>query len=125
MRNKNAIKSYEGVDEKRINQEKKKHNGIRRADVDKNLRSNRFLAFGSEGKRVFAKKKTLVKVLAILFTEFWNLLNTAFKKTSKTTFKRFKLLNLKPKDREIRTILGLSLKDLASTCNVRETDEAE
>ena len=37
---------------------------MRRAEADKNVRSILFLALGSEGKRVFIQKITLVKVLA-------------------------------------------------------------
>ena len=57
-RNKNAMKQYESSEEKRINEEKRKFNGMRRMEADKKLRSILFLALGSEGKRVFTQKKT-------------------------------------------------------------------
>ena len=38
-RNKNAMKQYDSADEKRINEEKRKFNGMRRTEADKKLRS--------------------------------------------------------------------------------------
>ena len=60
-RNKNAMKQYESAEEKRINEEKRKFNGMRRTEADKKLRSILFLALGSEGKRVFTQKKPRIK----------------------------------------------------------------
>ena len=70
-RNKNAMKQYEAAEEKRINEEKRKFNGLRRTEADKKLLSIFFLVQGSEGKKVFTQKNTRVKILAISFTEFW------------------------------------------------------
>ena len=46
-RNGNAMKWYEAAEEKRINEEKRKFNGMRRMEADKKLRSILFLAPGS------------------------------------------------------------------------------
>ena len=51
-RNKSAMKQYEFAEEKRINEEKRKFNGMRRTEADKKLRLILFLVLGSEGKRV-------------------------------------------------------------------------
>ena len=123
--NKNSVKPYEAAEEKRINEEKKKFNAMRRAEADKKLSSILYCALGSEGKRVFAKKNPRVKLLAISFTEFWSLLDQAFNKFTNTTFERYKLLNRKQKDRESFEQTWGALVDLANTCNIRETDEAE
>ena len=93
------MKQYESAEEKRINEEKRKLNGIRRTEADKKLRSVLFLALGSEGKRVFTQKKPRVKILAIIFSEFWTLLDAAFNKPPITTLERYKLFNRKQKDR--------------------------
>ena len=41
------MKQYEAADEKRINEEMKKFNGMKPAEADKKLRSILFLALGS------------------------------------------------------------------------------
>ena len=51
-RKKNAIKQYEAAEEERIIEEKRKFNGM----SDKKLCSILFLALGSKGKSVFARK---------------------------------------------------------------------
>ena len=84
-RNKNATKQYEAAEEKRINEEKRKFNGMRQTEADKKLRSILFLALGSEGKRVFTQKNPRVKILAISLTQFWTLLDAAFNKPPNTT----------------------------------------
>ena len=124
-RNKSTMKQYESAEEKRINEEKRKFNGMRRTEADKKLRSILFLALGSEGKRVFTQKNPRVKILAISFSEFWTLLDAAFNKPPNTTFERYKLLNRKQKDRESYEQFWGALTDLASTCNIKESDEAE
>ena len=124
-RNRNAMIQYETPEEKRINEEKRKFNGMRRTEADKKLRSILFLALGSGGKRVFTQKIPRVKILTISFTEFWTLLDAAFDKPPNTTFERYKLLNLKQKDRESYEQFWGALTDLASTCNIKENDEAE
>ena len=98
---------------------------MERTEADKKLRSILFLALGSEGKRVFTQKNPRVKILAILFSEFWTLLDAAFNKPPNTTFERYKLLNRKQKDRESYEQFWGALTDLASTCNIKESDEAE
>ena len=80
------MKQYEAAEEKLINEEKRKFNAMRRAEVDKKLRSILFLALGSQVKRVFAQKNPRLKILTISFTEFWTLLDTAFNKPPNTTF---------------------------------------
>ena len=124
-RNKNAMKQYESAEENRINEEKRKFNGMRRTKADKKLRSILFLALGSEGKRVFSQKNPRVKILAITFSEFWNLLDAAFNKPPNTTFERYKLLNRKQEHRESYEQFWGALMDLASMCNIKESDEAE
>ena len=119
------MKQYESAEEKRINEKKRKFNGIRRTERDKKLRSIFILALGSEGKRVFTQKNPRVKILAIKFSEFWTLLDAAFNKPPNTTFERYKLLNRKQKDRESYEHFWGALTDLASTCNIKESDEAE
>ena len=94
------MKQYESAEKKRINEVKRKFNGMRRTEADKKLRSILFLALGSEGKRFFTQKNPRVKILAISFSEFWTLLDAAFNKPPNTTFERYKLLNRKQKDRE-------------------------
>ena len=95
-RNKNAMKQNEAAEEKRINEEKRKFDGIRWAEADKNFRSILlFLALRSEGKRFFAQKNPRVRILAISFMEFWTFLDTAFTKPPNTTFERYKLLKRK------------------------------
>ena len=54
---KNAMKQYESAEEKRINEEKRKFNGMRRTEADKKLRLILFLALGSEGKKSFYTKE--------------------------------------------------------------------
>ena len=54
--NKSAMKQYESTEEKRINEEKRKFNGMRRTEADKKLRSILFLALGSEGKEFLHKR---------------------------------------------------------------------
>ena len=95
---------------------------MRRTEADKKLRSILFLALGSEGKRVFTQKNPRVKILAITFSEFWTLLDAAFKKRPNTTFERYKLLSQKQKDRESYEQFWGALTDLASTCNIKESD---
>ena len=124
-RNKNAMEQYEAAEEKRINEEKRKLIGMRRAEADKKLRSILFLALGSERKRGIAQKKSRLKSLTISFTEFWTLLDTAFKKPPNTTFERYNLLNRKQKDRESHEQFWGELTDFASVCNIWENDEAE
>ena len=114
-RNKNAMKQYESAEDKRINEEKRKFNGMRRTEADKKLRSILFLALGSEGKRVCSQKNPRVKILTITFSEFWNLLDAAFNKPPNTTFERYKLINRKQKDRESYQQFWGALTDLAST----------
>ena len=123
--NKSTMKQYEPAEEKRINEEKRKFNGMRRTEADKKLRSILFLALGSEGKRVFTQKNPRVKILAISFSEFWTLLDAAFNKPPNITFERYKLLNRKQKGRESYEQFWGALTDLASTCNIKESDEAE
>ena len=94
-------------------------------EADKKLRSILFLALGSEGKRVFTRKNTRVKTLAISFTEFWSLLDAAINKPPNTTFESYKVVNSKQKDRESCEQFWGALTDLASTCKTRENDEAE
>ena len=122
-RNNFAMKQYEAAEEKRINEEKRKFNVMRRTEADKKLRSIFFLALGSEVKRVFMQKNPKVKMLAISFTEFWTLLDAAFNKPPNTKFERYKLLNRKQKDRESYEQFWGDPTDLASTC--KENDEAE
>ena len=55
-RNKNAMKQYEAAEEKRINEEKRKFNGLRRTEADKKLHSILFLALWSEGKGSLLKR---------------------------------------------------------------------
>ena len=98
---------------------------MRRTKENKKLRSILILDLGSEGKRVFTQKNPRVKILAIIFSEFWTLLNAAFNKPPTTTFERYKLLNRKQKDRESYEQFWGALTDLASTCNIKESDEAE
>ena len=124
-RNKIAMKPNESAKEKRINEEKRKFNGMRRTEADKKLRPFLFLALGSEEKRVFTQKNPRVKIITITFSEFWTLLDAAFNKPPNTTFKKYKLLNGKQKDRESYEQFWGALTDLAITCNIKETDEAE
>ena len=98
---------------------------MRRTEADKKMRSIFFLALGSEGKRVFMQKNPRVKILAFSFTEFWTLLDAAFNKPPYTTFKRYKLLNRKPKDRKSYEQFWGVLTHLASMCNIKENDEVE
>ena len=98
---------------------------MRRTKADKKLRSILFLVLGSEGKRVFTQKNPRVKILAITFSEFWTLPDAAFNKPPNTTFERYKLLNRKQKDRESYEQFWGALTDLASTCNIKESDETE
>ena len=86
---KNAMKQYESAEEKRISEEKRKFNRMRRTEADKKLRSILFLALGSEGKRVFSQKNPRVKILAISFSKFWSLLDAACIKPPNTTFERY------------------------------------
>ena len=74
---------------------------------------------------VFTQKNPRVKILAITFSEFWTLLDAAFNKPPNTTFERYKLLNRKQKDRESYEQFWGALTDLASTCNIKESEEAE
>ena len=53
-------------------------------------RSILFLALGAEGKRVFAQKHPRVKVLAIYFKEIFDLIETAFIKSTNISFERYK-----------------------------------
>ena len=100
-RNKNAMKQYQAAKEKRINEEKRKINGMRRTEAYKKLRSVLFFSSREQKKKgVFTQKNPRFKILAISFTEFWTLLDAAFNKTPNTTFERYKLLNRKQKDRE-------------------------
>ena len=99
-KNRNAMKQYEAAEEKRINVEKRKFNGMRRTEADEKLRSILSLSLGSEGKRIFTQKNPRVKILAISFTEFWTLIDAAFNKPPNTTFEKYKLLNRKQKDQE-------------------------
>ena len=124
-RKKNAMKQYESGEEKRINEEKRKFNGMRRTEADKKLRSTLVLAFGSEGKKSFYTKNPRVKILAITFSEFWTLLDAAINKPPNTTFERYKLLNRKQKYRESYEQFWGALTDLASTCNIKESDEVQ
>ena len=94
------MKQYEAAEEKRINEEKRNLNGMRRTEADQKLRSILILALESEEKRVFTQKNPRVKISAISFTEFWTLLDAAFNKPPNTTFERHNLLNRKQKDRE-------------------------
>ena len=98
---------------------------MRRTEADKKLHSISILALRSERKRVFTQKNPSVKILAISFTEFWTLLDAAFNKPPNTKFERYKLQNRKQKDRETYEQCCRALMDLASTCNIKETDEAE
>ena len=107
------------------NEEKRKLNGMRRTEEDKKLRSILFLASGSEGKRVFSQKNPRVKILTISLSEFWTLLDAAFNKPPHTTFERYKLLSRKQKDLESYEQFWEALTDLASTCNIKESDEVE
>ena len=86
---------------------------------------NETVRIGSEGKRVFTQKNPRVKILAISFSEFWTLLDAEFNKPPNTTFERYKLLNLKQKYRESYEQFWGALTDLDSTCNIKESDEAE
>ena len=119
------MKQYKSAEEKRINEEKRKFNGMRRTEADKKLQSILFLALESGGKRVFTQKNPRVKILAISFSEFWSLLDAAFNKRPNTTFERYKLLNRKQNDRESYEQFWGALTDLASTCNIKESDKAE
>ena len=47
-RNKSTMKQYESAEEKRINEEKRKFNGMRRTEADKKLRSILFLALAKK-----------------------------------------------------------------------------
>ena len=53
------------------------------------------------------------------------MLDAAFNKPPNTTFERYKLLNRKQKDRELYEQFWGALTDLASTCNSKESDDAE
>ena len=102
---------------------KKKFKGMRRTEADKKLRLTLFLALGSEGKTVFTRKNTRVKILAISFTDFWTLLVAAFNKPPNTTFEGYKLLNRKQKDWKSYEQFWGAPTDLASTSNIKVNDE--
>ena len=119
------MKQYEAAEEKRINEEKRNLNGMRRTEADQKLRSILILALESEEKRVFTQKNPRVKISAISFTEFWTLLDAAFNKPPNTTFERYNLLNRKQKDRESYEKIWGALTDLASLFNIREIDKAD
>ena len=55
-RNKSTMKQYESAEEKRINEEKRKFNGIRRTEADKKLRSILFLGLGAKEKEFLHKR---------------------------------------------------------------------
>ena len=119
------MKQYEAAEEKRINEEKRNLNGMRRTEADQKLRSILILALESEEKRVFTQKNPRVKISAISFSEFWTLLDAAFNKPPNTTFERYNLLNRKQKDRESYEKIWGALTDLASLFNIREIDKAD
>ena len=119
------MKQYEAAEEKWINEEKRKFNGMRRTKADKKLRSILFLALGSEGKRVFTQKNPRVKILAISFTKFWTLRDAAFNKPPNTTLEKYKLLNLKQKHRKSYEKFWGAQTVLACTCKIKENDKAE
>ena len=68
-RDRTARKPYEAAEEKRLNDERKKCVGLRRAEADKKLRSILFLALGDEANRVFSQTNPRVKTLSISFKE--------------------------------------------------------
>ena len=72
-------------------EEKWKFGGMRRYEADKKVRSILYLALKSEGKRVFSQKHPSVKVLAISFKDFFDLLEAAFIKHTNITFEHYKL----------------------------------
>ena len=83
------------------------------------------MALGAEGKRVFAQKHPRVKVLGILFKEFYELLELAFIKPTNITFERYKLLSRKQKDRESYEQFWGALSYLARSCEIGINAEQE
>ena len=120
-----TMNSYEAAQFKRISDETKKFGGLRRAEADKKLRSIICIALGKKRRKgILSKKNTRVKILAIYFRKFWDLLNPAFNKPPNFTIERYKLLNRKERERESFEQFWGALTDLASTCNFRESEEA-
>ena len=99
-RNKETMQVYEHSEDKRIAEEKRKFGGMRRYQADKKVRFILHLALGAEGKRVFSPNHPRVKILAISFKDFFDLLEGDFVKPTNITFERYKLLSRKQKDRE-------------------------
>ena len=102
-----------------------KNRGMRRYEADKKVRSTLYLDSGAEGKRVFSRKHSRVKVLAISFKEFLDLLEAAFVKPTDITFERYRLLSRKQKDRESYEQFWGSLSNLARSCEIGINAEQE
>ena len=110
-------KLHEHTEDKRIAEEKRKFGGTRRYEADKK-RSIFFLALGAKGKRVFAQKHSRVKVPAISFKDFFDLIETVFLKPTNISFERYKLLSRKQKDRESYEQFWGALSGLAKLCEI-------
>ena len=123
-RNKETMRVYEHAEDKRI-EEKRKIRGMRRYEADKKVRSILYLALGAEGKRVFAQKHPRVKILAISFKEFLDVLETAFIKPTNITFERYILLSRKQKDRDSCERFWRALSDLVRSCEIGINAEQE
>ena len=83
-----------------ITLERKTFKGMRMEEPDKKTSSVLYLALGIKGKRVFSQNFSEVKIVRIVFAEFWDFLNRAFITKPNVTFERHKLLRRRQKDRE-------------------------
>ena len=83
-----------------ITLERKTFKGMRMEEADKKTSSVLYLALGIKGKRVFSQNFFEVKIVRIVFAEFWDFLNQAFITKPNVTFERHKLLRRRQKDRE-------------------------
>ena len=77
-----------------------KFGGMRRNKADKKIRSALILALGSKEKRAFSQKHPRVKVYFITVKEIFDFLESEFVKPANITFKRYKLMSRKQKNRE-------------------------
>ena len=124
-RNKETMRVYEHAEDKRIAEKKRKFRGMRRYEAKKKVRSVLYLALGAERKRVFAQKHPRVNVLGISFKNIFDLLESAFIKTTNIRFERYKLLSRKQKDRESYEQFWGALSDLAGSCEIGINAEQE
>ena len=96
---------------------------MKRAEADKKLRSILFLVLGNEDKRVFSLKNPGVNFLSISFYPTPEA--SFFYKPRNVTFERYKLSNRKQKYKESFEKFWGTLTNIASTCKIIESDEAE